>query len=434
MNLPKKLNSLSRNGVEKAIIAITIVVLILFAFVVAWYDTGSTGKVVAVGLFGAMVGVFPASYWAYRDSKRETIIQRLQRDLDRLGLIPNGSQGSIENLYETAYSASQFGWYIALIVLLSVAVLYLFAAQSQTVSGVHGWYVEKVAKKPLTDPVLVLICAAYFGAYVHSIQTLFRRFSTFDLRPQVYNAILVRMLMAIIVVYVGAQAITATTAGTDAAREPANIWLALVIAFSIGAFPNRGIRWFSKLANRSLNQAADPQTELSVRALLGVSVWHADRLEEIGIDDAQNLACADLSKLLLTTPFDPQVIVNWVDQAILLTRVGAKIDRFREANICTYSDLLQALGRRLSTPNEHRDGPDRLATFLGIVDVNQLLLLQDFSSYPNYYHIKRYHRPSNWKPTDVSDAVTAHDDTMQVTGTNDTPLPKVVSNVSGDNS
>ena len=48
--------------------------------------------------------------------------------------------------------------------------------------------------------------------------------------------------------------------------------------------------------------------------------------------------------MLLTTQFDTQQVANWIDQAILYVKVGDKIERFREAKIATFSELLQTLG------------------------------------------------------------------------------------------
>lgn len=242
---------------------------------------------------------------------------------------------------------------------------------------------------PQNPDVIRLLFFAYLGAYVYGVMELIRRYNTFDLQPQVYAGILARMVTAVALVFVGALAVFNAGSGYQApAAAPgfATLWLPGVVAFVIGAFPSRGLDWLWRLAEPVLTgRAADLPTTLPIDHLLGVSTWHAARLQQIGIDDAQNLAGADLKELLLSTPFDAQVLVNWVDQALLYTRVGAAIGVFRKQQITTFGELQQVVGAG-------NDAEDReLALRLGLADAAQLQRLATAENFPNYHHLKEYY-------------------------------------------
>ena len=71
-------------------------------------------------------------------------------------------------------------------------------------------------------------------------------------------------------------------------------------------------------------QAALPglTSPLPLTAIDGLSYWVQTRLEEEDIECVQNLATADLVDLILNTKIPPHRIIDWVDQAILLTYLG----------------------------------------------------------------------------------------------------------------
>lgn len=249
---------------------------------------------------------------------------------------------------------------------------------------------------PKQPDVVRLVFFAYLGAYLYSLIELVRRYNTFDLQPQVYASILVRMVAAVILVFVGAATIfnaPSTYQSPPAAPGFATLWLPGILAFVIGAFPSRGLDWFRRLADPVLT-GRNPATPnvLPLDNLQGMSTWHAARLEQIGIDDAQNLAGADLRKLLLTTQFDTQVIVNWVDQAILYSKVGSDIIKFREKNIPTFTALRRAIKEIL--PAQDRSEADKLAIQLGLQSFTELQAFAVDAGFPNYHNLAEFYARS----------------------------------------
>jgi len=338
----------------------------------------------------ALLGVYPISYLAYRGFAAEAHQERLKDDFRLLGLVKEDElDTTVRELYQTAYNPWQFIAYIILILLVSTMVLvgYIFR--------------EKLGHIPAET--MALIFFSYLGAYIFSVQELVRRYNTFDLQPQVYSSTLMRILVAIVITFAGSSLILAAgglEASADNGQTTGMAWAA-VVAFAIGAFPSSGTRWIQQQANRILNPKGDEVRVLPVKDLQGISDWHEARLLEMGIDDVQNLATVDIRKILLTTRFDTQEIINWIDQAILYARVGDKYSRFKGARITTFHELCLRLNK-LSfkdplvnrTPKEIEQVEEErktLAAVLGLTGPGEMELLSDYSNYPNYAFIAEYY-------------------------------------------
>jgi len=82
----------------------------------------------------------------------------------------------------------------------------------------------------------------------------------------------------------------------------------------------------------------------------GMNRHHEVRLGEVGIDNAQNLAEADLVELILKTPFGPAQLLDWIAQAHLYVYVKDEIQLLRRYGIRTALDLYEvaADGARLT--------------------------------------------------------------------------------------
>ena len=78
---------------------------------------------------------------------------------------------------------------------------------------------------------------------------------------------------------------------------------------------------------------------LSLDNIEGISVQHKERLIEIGIDNAQNLATASLTDLLINTPFGARQLLDWIGQAKLLVYVKSDIEKLRQVGIRSVFDL-----------------------------------------------------------------------------------------------
>lgn len=197
-----------------------------------------------------------------------------------------------------------------------------------TVTNASSW---ARAIEPTATPVTL----AFLGAYFFSLQMLFRRYVRNDLGGSAYVAVSMRIVLAVIgtwVVMVASLQLGLATKGQ-----------LLVIGFVIGVFPQ--VAWqiiqtaFSKTI--SFIHLKSMESDLPLSDLDGLTVWHEARLEEEDIENIPNMATTDLVELFINTRFPPERIIDWVDQAILYTQLGAKNKGFR--------DVLRLHGIRTAT-------------------------------------------------------------------------------------
>jgi hypothetical protein len=326
-------------------------------------------------------GVFPLTYVAYLYFRAPAKKQILAHDFYLLGLSDRPDPKSIESLYQTTYSPIQFIVFIILIMACCLTVS-LVQYSGEIIAVLEG-KPELFFPTKLPPPLLMAVFFSFLGAYVYSVQELIRRFNTYDLRPQVYGSILVRILVA--------TGVSIAAVGLIPKENGELLTYAPAIFFTIGMFPERGIRWIEKSASIVLGAKRDPASRRPLDGVIGISSLHESRLLEIGIDDAQNLATADIRKLLLTTPFDTQQIVNWIDQSILYVEAGANIDDFRQLGITTYHQLQRftsVIGQKELSPDDNAPETQDEVVVKVATDFGRF---SDPSNYPNYLQITEYY-------------------------------------------
>ena len=112
----------------------------------------------------------------------------------------------------------------------------------------------------------------------------------------------------------------------------------------------------------------------------GLSRNHADRLLELGIDNAEVLATQNPFLMLARTPYELALIVKWVGQAQLYLRAKEKGTKaLRAAGINEISDLQIAL----------RDDSAKgaVAAALGIPEASLGALAQAIEADPTYIRL-----------------------------------------------
>lgn len=429
--------AVSSLGIDRVVV-ISILLAIVLAAVLAFFIPILRLPLILIGAIVAGIGIFPLTYFAYLHYRAPAQRKRLEDDFRLLGLAgENELDEVVGQWYDTTYSSSHFFVFISLIVILCLLIGAAFvhdaqfaemqglpwvsyapgttvataadaaaaaAAQAAAAAAANaeagapeantaGAAAEEAARQAAgaaaaavtaqpsrADPRSTLVYFAFLGAYLFAVQELVRRYNTFDLLPQVYSSIFVRMLLAAGIVYVGATLIAALF-GADANAGP----LAMITAFLIGIFPQRGIDWLSERVKNTFDTKMSFASVRPLTEIIGISPWHQARLTQMGIDDAQNLAMVDMRKLLLTTQFDTEVIVNWIDQAILYVKVGSKIASLRENYINTFYELASALAAGAGAATT-------VTTILSLGDDSGLQRVTDVSNYPNYAHIQEYYK------------------------------------------
>lgn len=181
---------------------------------------------------------------------------------------------------------------------------------------------------------MLVIGLAFIGAYLWSVQNLFRRLTILDLPPTAYYSIGIRILFSIFValmVYYFSM--------TDNGETVASPRVLAVLVFLCGMFPQRGLQYLEELIRFRPETSGKKAHPLSLAMIEGIELFERVRLNEISIDNAQNLAQANMVELILRTPFNPRRIIDWIGQARLFLFFTEEIDTLRKAGVRTIFDL-----------------------------------------------------------------------------------------------
>ena len=260
------------------------------------------------------------------DSARETrIISYLQKFEATYGGLPERirddvvdgtfrSYSSDEARDRTSLTATAVPVTLTLITLLVGWILVLPPVDTFPIDATTNprWL---LALSPNATPVTF----AFLGAYFFSMQMLFRRYVRGDLRGSAYVAVVLRVVLAVVGIWI-LQGIGEETGWTSKSQL-------LMIGFVIGVFPVVVWQVISGAASRAFNFALPSlQSRLPLNELDGLTVWHESRLEEEDVENVQNMATADIVDLLVNTRIPVPRLIDWIDQAILLTQLGPEGD------------------------------------------------------------------------------------------------------------
>ncbi len=243
----------------------------------------------------------------------------------------------------------------------------------------------------ITDSSIQLLSFrfAFLGAYFYILQMLVRRYFQNDLRTSAYINAIMRIIIAILLVWVVDMVLSDKTETTEASRA--------AFAFVIGVFPYVG--WRALLALITLPvQFVVPslRRKYPLSDLDGLNVWYESRLLEEGIEDMQNLATANLVDVILNTRIPVDRLVDWVDQSLLYLHVGKKKakggksdrEKLRRFGIRTATDLQDVLR------SEDQQFIDKVEYLLNIDKPDEPGALRcieaTFRDDPNLYHVKKW--------------------------------------------
>jgi hypothetical protein len=159
----------------------------------------------------------------------------------------------------------------------------------------------------------------FLGAYAFVTSMLIRRFFQSDLRPSAYATAVYRITLVMLIVTVLHQVLGGTAAVAYHAE--------LAVAFVVGFFPLVGLQALQRVTSRALRQFVPPvASEYPLDQLDGFNLWYEARLTEEGVEDMQNLTTMNLVDVILHTRVPAGRLVDWTDQAFLLTHLE-RVDR-----------------------------------------------------------------------------------------------------------
>lgn len=182
---------------------------------------------------------------------------------------------------------------------------------------------------------MVVLTFAFLGAYIWSCHNIIRRLVGGDLAPIEYFNTALRMIFAPLLSLMLAFLFEATGTG-DAMRESMP-----VIAFMTGMLPGAALHYLQEKFVKLLKLSEDSAHLLNLRMIEGMNRFHEVRLGEIGIDNAQNLAEANIIELILKTPYNPDQLTDWIAQACLYIYVKDEIEQLRRYGIRNAFDMYE---------------------------------------------------------------------------------------------
>jgi hypothetical protein len=293
------------------------------------------GSVAAFKLFVAVVlYIFlPLTALTYYFSRR----QRRVIEVDRMLTILN-----VEPAYAKAYGPDTLSSYMFAVAYASIIsciglALLFFSREIGLVNGDFPTVTMSDVEFPQHGSRIVF-AMAFLGVYLSGLQHIYRRYAASDLSPTLYYGFSMRVIFAAVVAMVIYNAYSALSGGdsTDGGIT-SNIWPAL--AFLIGTFPQRGMRYLSdKLP--MLSSGADPSVRPAPLEMIeGIETHDILRFEELGIDTCYDLATADFVPLLLKTPYSGRQLIDWILQAKLCVYFGDSVKDLRRFGIRTLLDL-----------------------------------------------------------------------------------------------
>ncbi len=288
-------------------------------------------------------------------------------------------------------------------VFLATAV---FAAGWAAVLG--GASLTSVSPAELSDLATTdMMRLGFVGAYLFTLQMLLRRYFQADLKASAYVNAVTRVVSALVLVLVADLALLQDL--TPQARVAA--------AFVIGFFPLVGLQALQKATALVLRTVVPSlRNDYPLSDLDGLSVWYEARLLELGIEDMENLATANLVDVTLHSRVPVSRLVDWVDQAHLYLHLEPRDASRRHSPEESSRRTLRRLGIRTATALEDALSPTDDATSSGGVlvppeDNAELLkqlrlvlngpdggpsvtmaLLKTFRNDPNLAHVRSWKR------------------------------------------
>lgn len=221
---------------------------------------------------------------------------------------------------------------------------------------------------------------AFAGAYAFIMQDLVRRYFVVDLRNTAYVSAVSRIVLVTLIVAV----LYFDNSGLSATE--------LTVAFGLGFFPRAALEALHARTVRPLARTLQGRRhERLLGGLDGMDIWQETRLVELGIENLQQFATADLVEILLRSRTPTDRLVTWLDRAFLLLLLPPE----RRARTEMASRLLR-LGVRSATDLEQAAKSTgrraKLAEALGMEPGGLSVALGSLHRQRNYRHVASFRR------------------------------------------
>jgi hypothetical protein len=192
-----------------------------------------------------------------------------------------------------------------------------------------------------------------YGAYIVTVYFMISRLNSRSLTSRfLFNSVL-RAGMALFLGY--SVAATNILVGFSDHQQ-------LAVYFCVGLFPAWALSAVRRKARDIFQQQEIGCESLPLCVVDGIDDGIADRLAELGLWDVQHLAACNPNDVIGETFYPARRVLDWVDQAILVSYVRGKIVQFRAVGIRGSIDLSVLYGdytMRLNGEGDNEDADER---------------------------------------------------------------------------
>jgi hypothetical protein len=164
---------------------------------------------------------------------------------------------------------------------------------------------------------------AFVGVYLFNLGSMVRRLYLADLTEHVFWGGTNRLLLSIAAAIVFATSFEFGHSNTSSVTGSAlGFAKSDATFFAIGFLANAFLQAVLQAGLRLGKVTRSKSEDMPLQLVRGINIWKEYRLEEEGIEDVQNLATADVIDLAVKTHYGLRTLIDWIDQSLLITRLG----------------------------------------------------------------------------------------------------------------
>jgi hypothetical protein len=254
---------------------------------------------------------------------------------------------------------------------LSLLFLALAAISDETINN-RGYFLGKllVPGRDVRDVDRVAeglrgIVFTGYGVFTHTLVVLIHRIHSAALSSEFILSSTLRAALMMVIGFTLGLASPFQLSSAMVGGELRTSELGILLYFVVGAFPSWGYEALRRKARELLSPDSVETQSLSLAYVDGLDEPTIDRLAELGISNVQHLATRHPIDLTLKTQYPFRQVVDWIDQALLITVLREGIVEARKLGIGRASDLralyLEVLphgGIKPFKPGGAQDGKD----------------------------------------------------------------------------
>ncbi len=178
-------------------------------------------------------------------------------------------------------------------------------------------------------PFFIAVTFSFLGALIFCLSDAINRYTNIDLYPKVYIFYVIRFIIS------GSLAV----ALSSFIMTDFPVILAPFIFLGIGYFPERAIKYIDDKMTQYFGIKSMEYKSIPLSFIQGLSPQKALRFREVGIEDVQHLAFADIEFLEKNLPYNKKLLCDWMAQSILYLQFPDNVELLKKLGIRTILQL-----------------------------------------------------------------------------------------------